>query len=855
MLGTLTPQPLSMTVDELISLSEYAAYSERLFPGLVAATLQQAPTPPSVSELESLEDVMVALRRYRLAQSVRLLWLDVTGQCSLEEIGHRLSSLARDCLTQALHSAEMEVERQQGQLLDQTGRPMHLSVIGMGKLGGDELNFNSDIDVVMAYSGQGQATGRRALDASEYFSKVARALIQRLDTVTVHGRVWAVDTRLRPFGSTSALAWSVPAMEAYFLNEGRTWERYAWLKASHASGDAITSQSLLDALKPFIYRRYLDYGIFDALRSLHEKIDGQSQRLGGDIDIKRGPGGIRALEFLVQSLQLLEGGRAPDLQVTGFLPALRALRHLDLLADEQAKDIESAYAFLRTVENRLQAMTGRQTHQLPTEHRDWECLTRLMGYSSVADFKGTLAHTRDWVQKTFQSQFLDKVKRPTAKLSWPPSPDLDKQLGQHGLDDDTQTVSDALLSLNDRLRKRPLSREGRLRLERFMPELVEKIIQQPDPTLGLSEMLLLIERIAQRSSYLALLYERPEITDQVIKTFRASEQVARWVIDSPQLLDDLIDPQHRLTMPTPPTMDPNDLEAGLNQLGRWRQTTFLKIALAELNRSINTEEASAHLTKVAETCLQVILESLAPDMPLAVIAYGNAGAGTLHYASDLDCVFLHSPSQDAQPLIKVAQRLISMLQLPLPGGRLFEIDTRLRPNGRAGLLVSDIDQFQDYQQSQAWLWEHQALIRARWVAGDVSLKKRFNEIRRDVLMQPRNPRDTAETLHAMRVKQQQERQESAIRKRLTDLQFVSELGVLTQAHARQALVEARSPSDQLPLLSGLDLETKEFLVGAWQMLRAAQHHQWLDRQPSADIPLNDTTLDQNIQAAWQALSD
>lgn len=847
--------PTDLSANELIRQCDYVAKAERQFPNLLTTCLSESPSMPPFSELDGVDAVMSALRQYRTKASIHALWQDLTGQIDIATLGQRLSNIARNCLGLALASAEHEVSKLHGELIGEDGQPVALSIIGMGKLGGDELNFNSDIDVVLTYRTQAKATGPRHLEAGQYLSLVSQGLIQRLETITSEGRVWVVDTRLRPFGSTGALVWSLRAMEAYFVSEGRTWERYAWLKASHAAGDVHTAGLLLKNLKPFIYRRYLDYGIFESLRALHEKIDGQSQQQGGHLDIKRGPGGIRALEFLVQSLQLLEGGRTPECQQTGFLPALDALENLGHLDATTAKTMREAYGFLRTLENRLQALTGQQTHRLPTAGPDLDRLAQLMGMSSASVLMTELNAHRDWVASEFQSRFLDQTEHAQPKFAWPPSADFSAQLKAQGMGHDAaDEMLGALEQLATRLAKRPLSREGRLRLDRFMPQLIGKIIHQRHPSLGLKDILSLIERIAQRSAYLALLYERPEITDQVIKAFRASERMARWVIDSPQLLDDLIDPQHGLVMPTPPTVDADDPETSLNQLGRWRQTAFLKTAWAEINRSITPSQASKQLTEVAETCIDLILQSLAPDAPMAVIAYGNAGAHTMHYASDLDCVFLHAHDSQIKDIAKIAQRLISMIQLPLPGGRLFEIDTRLRPNGRAGLLVSDIEQFDHYQRHEAWLWEHQALIRARWVAGDCSLRSAFDATRKAILTQARNPSEVAQSLREMRSKQQSERIETPIKRRLNDLQFASELGVLTQAYRNQQLIEARAPDQQLPLLEGLDASLKQALLDIWYTLNEALHHQWLDRQPKI---MNEETLakmDSVIEKAWQALA-
>lgn len=850
--------PITISAEELLELSDYVANANRQFEGLVSQSINEPPTCPSKDSAPaseaSLDEWMHTLRRYRAGQSIHALWLDLTGAIDIHQMGQHLSETARQLLALALHASETQLAKHYGPLVGIDGESLGLSVLGLGKLGGDELNFNSDIDVVLAYRCNGQATGPRQLDAPQYLSQVARGLIHQLDAVTAQGRCWVVDTRLRPFGASGALVWSLPAMEAYFLGEGRAWERYAWLKASHVAGDATTSHALLEALRPFIYRRYLDYGIFESLRSLHQKIDRQSQLKGQDLDIKRGPGGIRALEFLVQSLQLLEGGRAPSLQVAGFRPALDALTEIGHIDSDTAEAMRRAYGFLRTLENRLQAMTGRQTHELPKNPATLERLARLMGFDRSQSLMEALDHHRHWVRDEFSDRFLDKDERSGPSVfAWPPSEDLVHQLADQGVAEHAQAIADELQGLENRLARRPLSAEGRARLERLMPTLIEALIDVPNPMEGLADVVALIEQTAQRSAYLALLYEKPEVCERVVSAFRASEQIARWVIQSPQLLDDLIDPAHQSVMPAHPEIDPDDPELGLNALGRWRQACFLRVALAEVSRQITPDQASLALTQVAETCIQVILNSLESQTPLAVIAYGNCGAETMHYGSDLDCVFLHDAHSTSGEMARIAQRLISFMQLPLPGGRLFEIDTRLRPNGRAGSLVSEIEQFGRYQRDSAWLWEHQALIRARWVAGDPALEAPFEAIRQETLRRPRDKASTAQTLKEMRQKQRHERAETPVKQRLTDLQFVIEFGVLTQAHEKPELATLRSPDEQIDALAGLEKTHRRELLMAWRSLIEQQHHQWLDRNPSPTDANELQQVDRLVAKTWQAL--
>ena len=857
--GMTVSYAIDLSFEEWCQTLGYVSAAERQFPGLSEQIKSQAPTLPPTAHDLSGPDYLSALRRYRAGASIHALWQEMTGQLSTEQMGQTLSGIAKSCLSHALADAEREVSTTHGQLRDSNGEPLTLSIIGMGKLGGHELNFNSDIDVVLTYRAPGTADGRRHLDAGQYLSQVGRGLIARLDTMTEHGRVWAVDTRLRPFGASGALVWSLPAIEAYFLSEGRTWERYAWLKASHSAGDKATSDAVLDTLRPFIYRRYRDYGIFESLRALHAKIDGQANASSDGQDIKRGRGGIRALEFLVQSLQLLEGGRTPSLQTPDFLGAVRALAASQFIDAELAQGMTHAYEFLRTLENRLQALTARQTHRLPTQPAQVERLAQLMGFGSVCEFERFRTEQQAWVHAQFSDLFLDRsglgeLSNKQQSIEWPPIDSLHASLVEREVDTSSaEVIADALTGLHQRLSKKPLSAEGRARLERLMPLFIETLTRQRDPTAGLNDLIALIETIARRSAYLALMYERPEILDHVIQVFGTSEKVAQWIIQAPQLLDDLIDPAHYATLPSPPVIDSPDPEQALNSLARWRQTRFLKTALAELSQSIDAQTAGKALSDVAQTCIQNILESIEQSPPLAVIAYGNLGAKSLHYASDLDCVFLHAQGEVESEVVRIAQRLITLMQLPLPGGRLFEIDTRLRPNGRAGLLVSHIDRFSSYQEDQAWLWEHQALIRARWIAGDQDLACRFETIRQEVLAQARDPKETAQTLWNMRQKQTSGRSESPIKKRLTDIQFVGEWAVLTQAHQNVALLDARATQDQLELAEGLPPSVSLGLQASFSELTNALHHQWLSRDPE---PLKDemiNPIDALIAEAWQTI--
>ncbi len=822
---------IELDIEDLPSLSAFVSETWRRFPD------DRDPTkpPPAPTEQELADNPERALRKFRQLSSVHILWQDLTGQADIASTGQAISALARQCLDMALSVAETRIAQRHGRLIDDNGQPIRLAVLGLGKLGGDELNFNSDIDLVFAYRGKGQSEGPRRLDAANWLKLIARELIALIDGMTADGRVWIVDTRLRPFGDAGALVWSCGAMEQYFLSEGRTWERYAWLKAAPAAGCEHTARHLLDGLNPFIFRRYLDYGIFDSLRDLHRRIDASSRARSSRDDIKRGPGGIRELEFLIQSHQLLRGGREPALREPGFFPALAACTKLGQISVEDGETLWQAYAFLRLLENRLQAMTARQGHHLPDDDTGRERLAALMGCASWADLAEEIDRHRGLVRGHFSRHFRTEQSEEHSALSlWPPTPDLAERLDQAGFENPDR-VAPLLERLHERTRSRALSAEGRRRLERLMPLLMDEVGNHSPADTGLEDLLRLIDQISRRSAYLALLYERPSTLKRLVRVFRGSGRLADWIVAAPQLLDDLLDPVHGFDLPSPPQLEPDDPEANLHALGRWRQAAFLRTALAELDGRMSATDAGERLTAIAAVIIEQVLALISENEPdLAVIGYGNLGAGLLHYSSDLDLVFLHA--EDPAP-VRTAQRLISFMQMPVPGGRLFEIDTRLRPNGRSGLLVSRADSFHDYQSSQAWTWEHQALIRARWIAGHPDLAERLEQTRSTVLAQPRDPEKLRQDLAEMRKRQRRDRKEEPIKRLLTDLQFLAELGALEQAAKHPSLIEHRQPValfENLGECGWLTSDAASTLAEAWQRLNRQRHLGWLARQPDAE---------------------
>jgi glutamate-ammonia-ligase adenylyltransferase len=791
------------------------------------------------------------LRRLRQLEGLRIQWQEYCGRHDIEQTGRALSALAERCLELALQEAERRVAERHGVLRDADGKVQRLAVLGLGKLGGDELNFNSDVDLVYCHAADGESDGARRLGPPEYFGRVLREFAALMEQVTAEGRVWVVDTRLRPFGQSGAMVWSIGAMEQYFINEGRAWERYAWLKARPVAGDRALGERLLERIGPFLFRRYLDYGLFDSLRSLHADIDRRSRRDDLSADIKRGPGGIRELEFLIQSLQLLRGGRDPALRRPGFLPALRAARRARLLDADEARQIDEAYRFLRTLENRLQLATGRQTHELPSDEATRRDLAALMRFPDWLALAAEIATRRQTVQQLFRLRFEAQPERASGEALWPPGEDLEARLTELGFAAPDRAAQ-GLQGLAARLGRRPLSAEGRRRLDRLMPELLDQVQGHTPPDLGLEELLALIETIARRSAYLALLHERPQTLDRCVRVFRRSARVAGWITASPQLLDDLLAPDAEPALPLPPEMQAEDVESSLNALARHRQAGFLRTAVAQLDGSIDRSGARALLTELAEQIIErmavLFLQPSAGDATTAIIGYGNLGAAELHYSSDLDLVFLHDSGE--APLRPV-QRMINAMQLPLAGGKLYEVDTRLRPNGNAGLLVSTLDSFADYQRRQAWTWEHQALIRARFVLGPDALRQRFDVLRAEVLARPRNPDEVRATLADMRRRQLEQRRESEPKRILGDIQFIAELGLLIESHRTPALLDARGTLAQLALLADcgwLDADSAEMLQETFAQAAELRDRRFLERDCDEAVP---DAQRMRVEAVWR----
>lgn len=736
-------------------------------------------------------ELEVALRQVRRREMVRIAWRDLAGWAKLDETLRDLSLLAEACVESALDALHGWQAAELGRPCSMSGEPQSLVVIGMGKLGGGELNFSSDIDLIFAYPEEGETRGRRRrVSNEEYFVRLAQRLIAMLDTPTGEGLVFRVDSRLRPFGESGPLALSFEAMEDYYQTHGREWERYAFIKARVVAGDRVAGSRLMQTLKPFIYRRYLDFGAFASLRDMKALIAQEIRRKGMEGNIKLGWGGIREVEFIGQVFQLIRGGRDARLQRPELLPILDTLSAAGYLPDYVIRELAESYAFLRRAENRLQEAADEQTHSLPVDQTGRLRLAYSMGYDNREVFEHALDKHRRRVHSHFEQVFSAPqaeqavdANRPDLSGLWLGSLEAGRfrelltSMGFAQADD----VQRWLTELREGYGYRVLSERGRARMDTLMPLLIAAAGLGAAPDVTLLRVVRLIEAIAQRSTYLSLLIENPVALSQLVKLCSASPWISALLTRHPILLDELLDTRTLYAVLDKAGMQAelrrilssipeDDLEQQMEALRHFKQAQVLHIAAADTAGELPLMKVSDHLTWLAEAVLQQVLslawhhlaarhgtprysiEGKAHEPGFAVVGYGKLGGIELGYGSDLDLVFLHDSQGEEQRtggpkaidngvfFARLGQRIIHILNTLTPSGVLYEVDTRLRPNGASGLLVSSLESYADYQRKSAWTWEHQALVRARPVAeiGAGGLAERFNRLRAAILGRERD---------------------------------------------------------------------------------------------------------------------
>ena len=870
---------LCARVGQVAVASDFAIDTLRRQPALLEYLSHPDPAPLPLPVLDPADpDAWPGLlRRYRSAGSTRLVWRDVLGLDTVEQTLAGSTRLAEDCLRLALEAVEGEFAQRHGTVRDEAGIEQRLVVFGLGKLGGGELNFSSDIDLVYAYPRDGESDGRRALEAEDYFARLGQRLARLLDEVTADGFCHRVDLRLRPFGGAGRVAWSFAAMDGYFQREGRDWERYAWLKARTVAGDVAAGEAWLETLRPFVYRRYLDFTALDGLRTMKAAIVAEMQRRDMAEDLKRGVGGIREIEFLVQSLQLIRGGREPALRGRSLLPALQALVEAGQIAPAHGQVLADAYRFLRRLENRVQMLADAQTHAVPEAAGDRLRLALGLGYSGWEPLQDELARWREQVSAEFDALLVPQRGQaaPDALESYwralPQGGDA-AVLAAAGFPD--AEGGDA--ALRDFARSggvRALSDAARVRLDRVVPALLGAAATSARPEVALKRLLDLLQAILRRASYLALLDEQPSALARLVDVLARSAFLAERIAHYPLLLDELLDTRVAGPLPGAGQMlaacaaavagQDDDPEVALRSLNEVRQALSFRIALASLDRRQGADQCTRQLAALADAVLAQVLRmaeaevvaahGVVPGGRFAAIGYGSLGGCELGFGSDLDLVFLYDADPNAMSggaraleparwYTRLAQKVVALLGAVTAAGRLYETDMRLRPDGSKSLLVSTLASYVEYQQQRAWTWEHQALVRARAVAGDASLLEDFEQVRRDTLGRVRDRAALAADVGQMRQRMRAELDRSDAARfdlkqgasGLVDLEFVLQYGVLARAAQVPALLQRRdSPGliDALADCGQLQADEAAALHQAHATLLEAGLACTLDRRP------------------------
>jgi len=743
-----------------------------------------------LSDVKDWESLSRCLRLFRNRQMVRIAIRDLAGWADLAEIMIDLSALADACIDQAASMLYQWQCLKYGTPTARNGLHQKLVVLGMGKLGGLELNFSSDVDLIFAFPESGMTQGvSESITNEEFFVRFCRDVIKIIGANTPVGIAFRVDMNLRPFGESGPVVMSFDAMESYYQEQGREWERYAWIKARVVSGDKDAGERLLERLKPFVYRRYLDFGAFESLRKMKQKIAFEVKRKGMENNIKLGPGGIREIEFFGQVFQLIRGGVTPSLQERGIQRAMKALAEENYIPRSVCDELIQAYRFLRTVEHRLQEFSDQQTHIIPADSHARERLAASMGFDSFESFNDVLEKERNSVHSNFNklleakdSELIDHQSKEIdlgLEAIWENL--LDDKSGRKILRSAGYENAEDVMHLLNHLRNHPatrsLSSEGRHRLDRLMPMMLKEIGRSGQPLIVLNRIVDLIKTIEQRTNYLALLLENPTAVVHMVKLAEASPWIVSFLSGHPVLLDELLDPRTLYRPPEKPELvkeirkrldaaADQGFETQIQELCVFKQVNTLRVAAADVTGALTLMRTSDYLTYIAETVLSEVvelswrhlvekhgkpvcrMEGMDIDTGFSVIAYGKLGGIELGYGSDLDMVFLHAgtqgqtsggkvPTDNHQFFARLGQRVIHILTAHTAAGKLYEPDMRLRPSGSSGILVSHIEAFYDYQINNAWTWEHQALIKARPITGDFNMSKRFEQIRLEVLAQPR----------------------------------------------------------------------------------------------------------------------
>ncbi len=924
--------------DALPALAEHpvdARWLARRFEAITGTVLSPPDQPSGVSGVDEA-GLARALRVLRIEALCAVMQRDLDGRAELSEVTEAMTALAEFAVQAGITVLSRELEAIHGVPRNAEGERQTLGVVGMGKLGGRELNVSSDIDLIFLYEDDGDtsapddaepgaATRLRLLSNHEFFSKLGRKLIGLISELTPDGYVFRVDMRLRPNGDSGPLVCSLPMLEEYFYVQGREWERYAWIKgrlvSDVASEPGKRIERLLIALvQPFVFRRYLDYGVIGAIRALHEQIRHEAERRARAKparinDIKLGRGGIREIEFSAQVFQLIRGGQEPELRVRPTLAVLGVAARRNWLAQSVAEALANAYVFLRKLEHRIQYLDDAQTHILPGPGDDRLAIARAMGFPDDASFMTVLDEHREFVAAQFDEIFADKAGGNGQKggktassgagdCECPPelwsecladeaqTGDLGNQLSRLGFQD-PEGALDRLRAVWTSSRYKALGEVSRRRFDQLVQRAVEGAVGtgEADADAVLGRMLDLLSTISRRSSYLALLTEYPRALERVVKVLAGSRWAAGYLISHPQLLDELLDDEAlaapfdwpsfktQLLLSLNSAGAVGNVEVQMDILRRAHHAEVFRILLLDLQGTLSVEAIGDRLSELADIIVDVTISTVWPhvatrhrEVPrFSVIAYGKLGGKELGYASDLDLIFLYDDDDERAPdaYAALARRFVTWLTTHTGAGMLFDVDLRLRPNGLSGLLVTNIESFRQYQfregnANTAWVWEHQALTRARFCAGDETIGAAFENIRAQVLAAPREALPLAQEIVAMRRKVLDGHPNPGKlfdlkhdRGGMVDIEFTVQYLVLLHSGAHPSLLRNAGniallrESAQLGLI---DAKLADDAAAAYRTYRKRQHKLRLDGVEAARVPAADVEAEREaVMALWYSV--
>jgi [glutamine synthetase] adenylyltransferase / [glutamine synthetase]-adenylyl-L-tyrosine phosphorylase len=892
---------LAAALPKVWASSEFVARSLEREPAMLARLLQQSNLlqPMNVDQLRAglatamnaatagnaAESVwFAALRRFRNQHMVRIAWRDIADWAALDETLLELSNLADVCVQWAYERAYAQLCAAYGTPHGaESGNAQPMLILGMGKLGGRELNYSSDIDLIFAYPEAGETDSASPMDNAEFFLRLGQKIIQWLANKTADGFVYRVDMRLRPFGNSGPLAVSFDSLEEYLQQHGREWERYAFVKARPVTAIETYDALYHNVVRPFVYRRYLDFSVFESLRNMRQLILREVARRELHDHIKLGPGGIREVEFIVQAFQLLRGGHDRHLQSRELQTVLPLLVGNRLLSENAAQELLVAYRFLRLVENRLQEWSDNNTHELPIDETARLRLALSLNYPNWPTLLSELNIHRQHVSHWFKTLVFGNSDEPegTADMAGfldAGTPDAERQQLVQSLGIvDAEHITALLLQIRDSGYYQRLDETARQRLHALVPKTLRLIAEQAEQLTTFTRVLRIFEMIGGRSVYLALLNEQPAVLRHLVTLCAQSGFLAEQIAAFPLLLDELIDERLMNDLPTRASLqqdlqlklqnaDADDDERQIELLREYQRVALFRIAVADLSGRLPLMKVSDRLTDLAELIVQRALDMAWAHLirrhgepccgndathtrkaGVVIVAYGKFGGIELGYGSDLDLVFLHDSSgayqqtsgaqsiDNATFFARLGQRLVHLLTVYTRAGRLYEVDIRLRPNGRGGLLVQSLDGYAQYQHHEAWTWEHQALLRARAVAGDQSTIERFDAIRLDVLRKAVKRDGLRDEVRKMRQRMRDELSKAKLGEfdlkqdpgGLADIEFLVQYWMLYWADQYPPIILFTDNIRQLESLASGNLvpqATVDFLTSTYRKYRARMHH-------------------------------